>query len=322
NGVLGGRAPSRAAVCRGRCDRGLERIRASACCSPDTHFGDDRARAEGERMTTPAQPIAIIADDEETGRLLLAESAEQVGLAPLMFDNGTDALEAARSYGAAIVLLDVEMPGLDGYVVCRRLRGDPRFTTTPIVMVTGHEDSAAITLAFDAGATDFISKPVNWALLPRRLEYILRNAAAAERIERLAYFDPLTGLPNRQRCLETAERQFAEAAANSESVAIVYLDLNSFKRVNDTFGHSVGDAVLRTVADKLTRASGQPQPPSAQVSVSRFGGDEFVILVRQAEARSIAVGIAEQCSAAFKAPIQYDGLEFYSAPSIGIAVYP
>ena len=188
-------------------------------------------------MTATATPVAIIADDEETGRLLLSESAEQVGLMPLMFDNGTDALEAARLHGAAIVLLDVEMPGMDGYAVCRRLRGDPRFTTTPIVMVTGHEDSAAITLAFDAGATDFVSKPVNWALLPRRLEYILRNAAAAERIERLAYFDPLTGLPNRQRCLETAERQFAAAARAGETVAVVYLDLNSFKRINDTFGH-------------------------------------------------------------------------------------
>ncbi|MGH8169249.1 MAG: response regulator, partial [Steroidobacteraceae bacterium] len=85
--------------------------------------------------TTAPPPIAIIADDEETGRLLLAESAEQVGLAPLMFDNGTEALEAALAHGTAIVLLDVEMPGLDGYTVCRRLRGEPRFTTTPIVMV-------------------------------------------------------------------------------------------------------------------------------------------------------------------------------------------
>lgn len=170
---------------------------------------------------TAVRPVAIIADDEETGRMLLAESVEQVGLAPLAYDNGKEALDAALLYGAAIVLLDVEMPGLDGYAVCRRLRGDPRFTTTPIVMVTGHEDPTAIGLAFDAGATDFIAKPVNWALLPRRLEYILRNAATAERIERLAYFDPLTGLPNRQRCLETAERQFAEAARSGEEVAVI-----------------------------------------------------------------------------------------------------
>ena len=272
-----------------------------------------------ERATGPR---AIIADDEETGRLLLAESVEQVGLAPVAFDNGTQALEAALSDGAAIVLLDVEMPGLDGYAVCRRLRADPRFTTIPIVMVTGHEDSTAITRAFDAGATDFIAKPVNWALLPRRLEYILRNAASAERIERLAYFDPLTGLPNRQRCLETAEREFAQAARTGQSVAVVYLDLNSFKRINDTFGHSAGDAVLRTVAGKLGRALQGREDGSANVSLARFGGDEFVILVRHPEAAALAVALAQKCSAAFKEPIVHEGLEFYSTPSIGVAVYP
>ncbi|MDE2263468.1 MAG: EAL domain-containing protein [Gammaproteobacteria bacterium] len=273
-------------------------------------------------LTTAPRPLAIIADDEETGRLLLAESAEQVGLSPLIFDSGTEALEAALAYGAAIVLLDVEMPGMDGYTVCRRLRGEPRFTTTPIVMVTGHEDPTAITLAFNAGATDFVSKPVNWALLPRRLEYILRNAATAERIERLAYFDPLTGLPNRQRCLETAERQFAQAARSAENVAVVYLDLNSFKRINDTFGHSVGDAVLCTVAGKLARAVEDLAAQPAHVSLARFGGDEFVILLRHEDARTLALRLAEKCSAAFKEPILHEGLEFYSAPSIGMAVYP
>ena len=204
--------------------------------------------------TVATTGVAIIADDEDLGRLLLAEAVSASGLTPLAFDNGGAALEAARSQDVAIVLLDVDMPGLDGYSVCRRLRSEPRFATVPIVMVTGHEDAEAIGRAFDAGATDFISKPVNWALLPRRLDYILRNAAAAERIERLAYFDPLTGLPNRQCCIETAERLVPEAAHLQEAVAIVYLDLNSFKRVNDTFGHSVGDAVLRNVAGKLSGA--------------------------------------------------------------------
>jgi diguanylate cyclase (GGDEF)-like protein len=189
-------------------------------------------------------------------------------------------------------------------------------------MVTGHEDAAAITRAFEAGATDFISKPVNWALLPRRLAYILRNAAAAERIERLAYFDTLTGLPNRQRCLETAQRLFADAERSQERVAVLYMDLNSFKRVNDTFGHSVGDAVLQNVAGKLSCIVSRFQAEDAHVSVSRFGGDEFVVLVRHHAARSLAADIAGACQATLKDPIAYDGLEFYSAPSIGIAVYP
>ncbi len=266
--------------------------------------------------------IAIIADDEDVGRELLAESAAQIGLEPLAYADGAVALDAALSREVAIVLLDVDMPGMDGYRVCRSLRADPRFATVPIVMVTGHEDSTAIGLAFDAGATDFVSKPVNWALLPRRLEYILRNASQAERIERLAYGDPLTGLPNRQRCIETAERLFAEAGASQESVAVVYLDLNSFKRVNDTFGHPVGDAVLQIVAGRLTKLVDRFKQEPGHISVSRFGGDEFVILLRHARARRLAIGIAEMCCSAFKEPILYDGLEFYSAPSVGLAVYP
>jgi diguanylate cyclase len=385
-------------------------------------------------VTPQSVPLAIIADDEELGRLLLAESAAGTGLEPLCFDNGLAALEAALSREVAIILLDVDMPGMDGYSVCRRLRAEPRLATVPIVMVTGHEDADAIGHAFEAGATDFISKPVNWALLPRRIEYILRNAAAAralaervsqvhtlveaipdtlwvvapdgnirwspnaaptddmsaavlapperlpealesiqqtardglqrklayreddasglhrsfelrfnrreggdvvvlrqdtsertaaaEHIERLAYFDPLTSLPNRQRCLETAERLFGEAAESQQSVAVVYLDLNSFKRVNDTFGHSVGDAVLRTVAGKLTRTLEGFQAGCAHLSVARFGGDEFVILLKDAGARALAIQIADACAVKLKEPIEYGGLEFFSGPSIGLAVYP
>jgi diguanylate cyclase (GGDEF)-like protein len=267
-------------------------------------------------------PVAIIADDEDLGRLLLAETAKASGLTPLCFDNGLSALEAALRHEIAIVLLDVDMPAMDGYSVCRRLRAEARFASVPIVMVTGHEDSAAISRAFDAGATDFISKPVNWALLPRRLAYILRNAAAAERIERLAYFDTLTGLPNRQRCLEIAEQLFIEANAANETVAVIYLDVNSSKRVNDTFGHAVSDAVLQTVAGKLHRSLADLRALHEHLVVARFGGDEFVILVRHAQARAAAVEIADACAAALKEPIVYDGLEFYSAPNIGIALYP
>src|ERR1700738_741242 len=147
-------------------------------------------------------PLAIIADDEELGRLLLAESAAATGLKVLAFDNGPAALEAALLQEVAVVLLDVDMPGMDGYSVCRRLRAEPRLSTVPIVMVTGHEDAAAINLAFEAGATDFISKPVNWALLPNRLKYILRNASAAERIERLSYFHSPCGWRDRASCID------------------------------------------------------------------------------------------------------------------------
>lgn len=280
-------------------------------------------------MNKHPAPLAVIADDEELGRLLLAESAAQVGLEALTYDNGTDALAAALASDVAIVLLDVDMPGIDGYGVCRRLRAEPRFAMIPIVMVTGHEDADAITRAFEAGATDFVAKPVNWALLPRRLEYILRNAAAARslatasaRIERLAYFDPLTNLPNRQRCMETAEHMFESARRRGESVAAVYLDLNSLKRVNDTFGHSMGDAVLKAFATRLVEAVARFGIEPERCQVSRFGGDEFVIVVRDGAVRALAMRLANACCDAFKQPIVHDALEFYSSPSIGLAVFP
>ncbi|HUQ53866.1 MAG TPA: EAL domain-containing protein [Gammaproteobacteria bacterium] len=264
--------------------------------------------------------VAIIADDEDLGRVLLGEAVGAVGLEVLSFADGGTALDAALENDVAVVLLDVDMPVLDGNEVCRRLRAEPRFSSVPIVIVTGHQDSDAIRRAFEAGATYFISKPVNWALLPHRLEYILRNAAAAEHIERLAYYDTLTGLPNRRRCVDLLGRMVAAAKGAGEAVAFIYLDLNNFKRVNDTFGHAVGDQVLRTVAGRLTStlASFADKHPL----VARFGGDEFVVAVRDAQARDVGLQLAAACSDAFLKPIVYDSLEFYSAPSVGMAVFP
>ena len=309
-------------------------------------------------MRTPQKPLAVVADDEDTGRLLLAEAAIVAGFQPLIFDNGVDALEAALGHEVEIVLLDVEMPGMDGFDVCRRIRAVKRMSL-PVVMVTGRDDKTAINRAFDAGATDFVAKPVNWSLLPHRLAYIVRNAdreakvltlleaipdalwvlspggelrwsqnklsqaepapdqedndlpglaaavpadrlaevleavaqtaqdaqprmlaicdvpsehtprsaelrftrceggdvlvvrqdtsertAAGRRIERLAFYDTLTGLPNRQQCLEMASLQIEEASLQGQSVAFMYVDLNGFKSITDTFGHSVGDTIL------------------------------------------------------------------------------
>jgi diguanylate cyclase (GGDEF)-like protein len=383
-------------------------------------------------MSTVTQPtaVAIIADDEDLGRLLLAESVAEVGLQPLVFADGLPALDAALNSNPMIVLLDVDMPGMNGYEVCRRLRAEPRYVNVPIVMVTGHEDAVAIALAFEAGATDFISKPVNWALLPRRLDYILRNAAAARElnarmvevhtlvealpdtlwvvapaghvrwspnadvdidqlappalagqvdaairqtvadgicrtieyrtestpgiissyelrlnrrvggdvvvvrrnttertaaaahIERLAYFDPLTGLANRQQCMETAERMFAQAQRDNEGVAVICLDLYSLKRVNDTFGHAMGDAVLKAFATRLTATVASFATKPERLLISRFGSDEFVIVLRQPQARDGALQIAQACVQAFNLPITHDSLEFFAAPGIGFAVYP
>ncbi|HEY4971234.1 MAG TPA: response regulator, partial [Steroidobacteraceae bacterium] len=258
-------------------------------------------------------PIAIIADDEELGRLLLAESAIAAGLTPLVFDDGPAALDAALSQEVAIILLDVDMPGMDGYSVCRTLRATQRLETVPIIMVTGHEDPAAIGHAFEAGATDFISKPVNWALLPRRLEYILRNAAATRALaERVSQVNTLVGaIPDTLWVVAPdGVIRWDPKAAPVERLA----------EVTGSVGGS--DAALRTVAGRLTRALEGFSGECKHLSVARFGGDEFVILVRDPAARAISIEIADCCCATFKQPVEYEGLEFHSGTSIGLAVYP
>jgi diguanylate cyclase (GGDEF)-like protein len=389
----------------------------------------------------PTLATAIVADDDDLGRVLLHEAAESAGLNCQSYDNGTDALGAAQLANVSIVLLDIHMPGLDGIEVCRQLRTDSRFDGIPIVIVTGQDDSEAVRRAFDAGATDFVAKPVNWALLPRRIEYILRNAAmarelgermsqvrtlvealpdslwvvsatgeirwssdqryssrrgdvaaagdadtliapaehmpmvlsniaktsddgrqrvfefripasegtrafevrltrrkggdvvvvrrdtservaAAERIERLAYFDALTGLANRHQCLAQTAAWMEKATAHGKSIALLYMDLDSFKRVNDTFGHAVGDTVLRAVAGRLAAAVTPFETAGAELLVARLGGDEFVIVILAADARERGLAVASFCRDALATPIQVDSLEFHCAPSTGIAVYP
>jgi len=283
----------------------------------------------GMTQLTALQPVAIVADDDDVGRLLLTEAVASLGLGSQSFDNGTGALAAALESPVAIALLDIDMPGLDGLEVCRRLRSERRYDNVPIVIVTGHDDPQAVRRAFEAGATDFVPKPVNWALLPRRLEYILRNAQAArdlrlaaERIEKLAYFDPLTGLANRHCCLDRTTSWMQQAGAGGESVAIIYMDLNSFKRVNDTFGHAVGDAVLRTVAQRLLGTVAALDIDGGQVLVSRLGGDEFVLVVLHRDARALGLRVANACRHVLAAPIEFESLEFHCSPSVGMAVYP
>jgi len=385
------------------------------------------------KAETP-RPIALVADDEDTGRLLLAEAAQAAGFQPLVFDNGLDALQAALTQEVAIVLLDVEMPGMGGFEVCRRIRAAKRMSL-PIVMVTGRDDKAAVNHAFEAGATDFVAKPVNWSLLPHRLAYVVRNAdreakvltlleaipdalwvlsptgelrwsqtklclpsrsdqdggdftelvdvvpsdrlaevldavaqtaldaksrflhirdvdsrairsaefrftrceggdvlvvrqdtsertAAAQRIERLAFYDTLTGLPNRQQCQEMAALHIEEAGNLGQSVAFLYVDLNGFKRINDTFGHSVGDTILQRVAAAMCFTLESFVRPELELFLARLGGDEFVILARHENARTIALEIATALSAALEKPIAYEKMEFITGLSIGVAVYP
>jgi diguanylate cyclase (GGDEF)-like protein len=159
------------------------------------------------------------------------------------------------------------------------------------------------------------------ALVVAAWRYRMRQRAHAEHIRRLAYYDPLTGLPNRQQCFDTAGQMIARAAAARETVSFVYLDLNGFKRINDTFGHTVGDDVLRIVAQKLTQAISTYQSTDNRIVLSRFGGDEFVMVVH-GRMPGVGLAVARTCHEVLGTPISYKPAEFFTIPSVGVATFP
>src|SRR3569833_38301 len=240
-------------------------------------------------LTSPR--VAIIADDEHLGRFLLSEAAAECGLVPVAFDNGSDALQAALTENAAVILLDVDMPKMDGFTVCRRLRKHPGLENIPIVMVTGQEDSEAITVAFEAGATDFISKPVNWALLPRRLEYILRNAASARALaERVVQVHTLVdALPDTLWVVD-AEGQIRwnpkEGHEGEEGVS-----LNRLTGASEAIRATAADGAQRRLEFRETDAYGLSR--SYELRFTRREGGDVVVVRQDTSERTAAAALFE-----------------------------
>jgi diguanylate cyclase (GGDEF)-like protein len=196
---------------------------------------------------------------------------------------GVDGVTRALSQRPDLILLDVEMPDMSGYDVIERLQSDPAVRETPVIFLTGRSDGDAETRGLELGAIDYVTKPFNpTAVLARvrnhlrLLEYGRKLRALNEELERRATTDELTGLPNRRAFFEFGARELTRFARYGEPAAVILLDIDHFKRVNDTFGHDAGDIVLREVARRLTRTTRQLDWPA------RLGGEEFAVLLPKA----------------------------------------
>ncbi len=409
----------------------------------------------------PAQTATVlVADDDPVMRLLMLEMLEGVGLEGIEAADGQEAVALAHAHAPDLILLDVEMPRMDGFAACRAIRDLPNGAMVPIVMVTGGDDLEAVTNAYEAGATDFVSKPINWPILGHRVLYVLRasdaivrlriadaqNRAvlaaipdtffrmsrdgfyldyepgrdgpgrgvrdagadeqivgrhvtdvlprdiaerlfeqvgmalhvqqvrsveyelirfgeaqhfearlvatgpnevlglvrdiserkrAEEQIRRLAYCDSLTGIPNRQAFLEMLERELQRSKIGNKKFAVLFMDLDAFKRINDTLGHNVGDQLLKQVSDRLretirpndlmSRGDLVPRadtPNSAGTNLARLGGDEFTILIPDLERVEHALNVAHRVKDAMRRPFVIEGNEIFVTASIGISLFP
>ncbi|GGE82413.1 putative bifunctional diguanylate cyclase/phosphodiesterase [Massilia psychrophila] len=394
--------------------------------------------------------VVLVADDDPVMRLLMLEMLGQVGLDGIEAEDGAQAVAYFQSMSPDLILLDVEMPNMDGFSACREIRRIETGAPVPIIMVTGGDDIEAVTNAYEVGATDFVSKPINWPILGHRVLYVLRASDAIvrlraadahnravlaaipdtffrlnrdgfyldyepgherpghgnisafpmeacigkhvtevfprdiaerlveqmravldtqhirsvdyelvrfgavhhfearlvatgasevlglvrdiserkrteEQIRRLAYCDSLTGIPNRQAFLETLERELHRSKTGNKKFAVLFMDLDAFKRINDTLGHNVGDSLLKVVSERLRetiRPSDLVARGDQSHNLARLGGDEFTILIPDLERVDHALNVAQRVKEAMRRPFLIDGNEIFVTASIGISLFP
>lgn len=222
---------------------------------------------------------ALIADDDLALRFIMQKMLEGWGFEPVIASDGEAALRIMEESDEPprLLLLDWEMPKINGLDLCKRLRAVDTSDPPYIILVTGHAEAEYIQTALDAGANDFVSKPTNSGVLRARIGVGLRTLELQRRLNianhMLAYradHDELTGLRNRGAVVERLESELARAQRTNASLAIAILDIDFFKQVNDTYGHPIGDRVLREFADRL-RDTFRPYD-----IVGRYGGEEFI----------------------------------------------
>lgn len=258
------------------------------------------------------ESIILIVEDQVTDALLLREAVLNLGTVHLASD-GPSALALARQLKPDLVLLDIEMNGMNGFEVCKTLKSDPKLSAAAIIFVTSHVHTDFELRALECGGIDFIRKPLN--LLVARA-HIKAHLALRNEAKKLANHDALTGLPNRTLLQDRTEQALQKARRGEGRVAMLLLDLDNFKSINDSVGHSVGDDLLKEVAMRLSEVS------RALDTVSRQGGDEFVILMSEVSGFEIIGDFAERLLTKIASQFVLEGNRYELSASIGIGIFP
>jgi len=215
----------------------------------------------------------LIIDDSVANIRLLGSLLKDKGEI-LFATSGEAGIEIARQQPPQLILLDVEMPSVDGYEVCRRLKADPATSDCAIMFVTSHRSAEHEVAALEAGAVDFISKPLNPPVVRARVQTQLTVKQQAEQLQQQVNRDGLTGLYNRRYFDGRLEAEWRRHQRMSAPLGLIMIDIDHFKAYNDGYGHLEGDACLQRISEVLkvgTRRSGEV--------VARFGGEEFVVIL-------------------------------------------
>ncbi|UOD28642.1 diguanylate cyclase [Massilia violaceinigra] len=216
-----------------------------------------------------------------------------------------------RQHCYDLILLDLQMPGMNGFQVMKGLKEIEQGGYLPVLALTAQPTFKIA--ALEAGARDFISKPFDLLEVHKRIHNMLEVRLL---YKELALHDPLTGLPNRRLLEDRIETTLQHANRNHHKAAIMYLDLDGFKAINDTYGHAYGDEVLKIVAQRLVASSRKED------TVARLGGDEFMVVLGEVSGLADAHGPAAKLVEAVSEPFFINDLTLRLSTSIGISIYP
>jgi diguanylate cyclase (GGDEF)-like protein len=239
-------------------------------------------------LTDMAANGRILVVDDAMENIQILHAALQDEHEVLFAMDGPRALEIARTQHPDLILLDAVMPGLDGYAVCRELLAAPETSDIPVIFVTALTSPEDETRALGAGAADFISKPVNAAVVRARVRTQLTVKRQRDALRALILLDALTGAANRRAFDGRLEAEWRRCGRAQLPVSLLMVDIDHFKLYNDHYGHQAGDATLVQVAGAMRRAAGRSQD-----LVARYGGEEFAVLLPQLDTQG-ATGVARR----------------------------
>ncbi len=258
----------------------------------------------------------LVVDDDRTVRMALVDAFTRENYEVEEANNGMQALNICKRHMPDLVLMDAVMPELDGFDACQMIRELPHGSDIPVLMITALNDEQSIVRAFSSGATDYISKPINFSVIKQRVARLIKASKAEQDVKKLAYHDPLTSLPNRTYLKQQLAVTVNRAATENQRFAILFLDLDRFKMINDTMGHDAGDLLLKAVADRIRHCVREND------FVARLGGDEFTVVLENIASLDGASSVAEKICRSVARPFVFMQQKMFVTTSIGISIFP
>jgi two-component system, cell cycle response regulator len=246
---------------------------------------DGGTRRVRERVARPGEvpgetPLILVVDDNPDNLEIISTRLRFRGYDVAVAERGEEAIAKVYESAPDLILLDIMMPDMDGYEVARRIRRQQDLAYIPIIVVTARDSTEDKVTGLDAGADDYLTKPINFPELEARVRSMLRIKRLQDQLEeknreleQLSIRDGLTGLFNHRHLHELLAEEYERSRRTREPVSVVMFDLDRFKEVNDTFGHQAGDRVLEELADILRESAREID------KLGRYGGEEFMAIL-------------------------------------------